>query len=104
MCAPDVIENQDYILRLTKETMPLVSLLLAALRAQKSVYVTCMITELPLSRSSEVQRENTIHMWKREIYKLNVYAFVSALYGAIENGQVDKARTILESTDIDVNK
>lgn len=70
MCAPDVIENQDCILRLTKETMPLVSL--AALRAQKSVYVTCMITELPLSRSSEVQRENTIHMWEREIYKLNL--------------------------------
>lgn len=29
---------------------------------------------------------------------------VSALFGAVEHGHLDKARTILESTDVDVNR
>ncbi|XP_065338459.1 ankyrin repeat and fibronectin type-III domain-containing protein 1 isoform X3 [Cloeon dipterum] len=41
---------------------------------------------------------------KKRLDKLNrINIHLHALYGAIENGQVDKARTILESTDIDVN-
>jgi len=30
--------------------------------------------------------------------------FFAALFAAVEHGHVDKARTILESTDVDVNR
>lgn len=30
--------------------------------------------------------------------------FVSALFAAVEHGYIDKARNILESTDVDVNR
>lgn len=30
--------------------------------------------------------------------------FFAALFSAVENGHLDKARTILESTDVDVNR
>lgn len=30
--------------------------------------------------------------------------FVAALFAAIEHGHLEKARTILESTDVDVNR
>jgi len=37
---------------------------------------------------------------------LNIYRIISflALFAAVEHGHVDKARTILESTDVDVNR
>lgn len=35
----------------------------------------------------------------------NRYSFhFSALFSAVEHGRLDKARTILESTDVDVNR
>jgi hypothetical protein len=34
----------------------------------------------------------------------NVVCVFAALFAAVEHGHVDKARTILESTDVDVNR
>lgn len=33
-----------------------------------------------------------------------VAVLLSALFAAVEHGHLDKARTILESTDVDVNR
>jgi len=33
-----------------------------------------------------------------------LFVFFAALFAAVEHGHVDKARTILESTDVDVNR
>lgn len=40
--------------------------------------------------------------------KMHIFLYpihcVSALFSAVENGHLEKARTILESTDVDINR
>lgn len=46
----------------------------------------------------------------QELFSKNIYSFLyfshhfAALFSAVENGHLEKARTILESTDVDVNR
>jgi len=42
-------------------------------------------------------------MWVKNNLNIAIISFL-ALFAAVEHGHVDKARTILESTDVDVNR
>lgn len=41
---------------------------------------------------------------KKEITTFCVYFLITALFAAVEHGYVEKAKTILESSDVDVNR
>jgi hypothetical protein len=41
---------------------------------------------------------------RRSLQTCSGFCLVSALFAAVEHGYLDKARNILESTDVDVNR
>lgn len=47
---------------------------------------------------------NTPKLFRISLFSYSYNFFVAALFDAVQHGHLEKARTILESTDVDVNR